>query len=116
MDIIVLFFLCKYIYKKAVKKGLPPTHWIFYFLSLWFFGFFIGINIASLFYVIDKNNILSKFKKDFFKKFEKHFTVNLPNLRRTDSNRIEPNVTKIAERNKSNSLFLSSLELIERLM
>jgi hypothetical protein len=59
MDIIVLFFLCKYIYKKAVKKGLPPTHWIFYFLSLWFFGFFIGINIASLFYVIDKNNILS---------------------------------------------------------
>jgi hypothetical protein len=42
-----------------VLKGLPPTHWIFYFLSLWFFGFFIGINIASLFYVIDKNNILS---------------------------------------------------------
>jgi hypothetical protein len=59
MDIIVLFFLCKYIYKKAVKKGLPPTHWIFYLLSLWFFGFFIGINIASLFYVIDENNILS---------------------------------------------------------
>ena len=59
MDIIVLFFLCKYIYKKAVKKGLPPINWILYFISLWFLGFFIGINIASLFYVIDKNNILS---------------------------------------------------------
>ena len=59
MDIIILFFLCKYIYKKAVKKGLPPISWILYFISLWFLGFFIGINIASLFYVIDKNNILS---------------------------------------------------------
>jgi hypothetical protein len=59
MDIIILFFLSKYIYKSATKKGLPPINWILYFIALWFFGFFIGINIASLFYIFDKDNILS---------------------------------------------------------
>lgn len=59
MDLVILFFLCNYIYKKASKKDLQPTKWVLYLIGLWLLGSIIGMNIASLFYVFDPKNVLS---------------------------------------------------------
>lgn len=50
LDIIVLFFLTRYIGEMAIRKGQPTMRWKLYTIGAWFLGGFVGVLIGSLFY------------------------------------------------------------------
>lgn len=49
-DIIILFFLLRYMSRLAIQKNQPVNLWRFYTLAGWFIGGLIGSMIAQSFY------------------------------------------------------------------
>jgi hypothetical protein len=51
LDIIPLFFLCRIIWKLALRKGLKPLAWVFFTVISWIFtemiGFAIGLSLLG---------------------------------------------------------------------
>lgn len=50
LDIIVLFFLTRYIGKKATEKKLDPLTWKLFTILSWFAGLFVGISFGMMFF------------------------------------------------------------------
>lgn len=54
-EVIALFFLCRYMGRLAVKKGLNKVSWIVYTILGWIMAEFIGVFLGLVFF--GQNNI-----------------------------------------------------------
>jgi hypothetical protein len=56
LDIIALFFLCKYMSKLATRKGERPRKWIWNTILGWFLAEFAGLFLGLIFF--GKDNLV----------------------------------------------------------